>query len=116
MATYEFIDISASYHGNAISALMGYFTVLTAYFVVAYSVDASLNRKQVIAVTGLYFVMAAFLMWGTVTYFAAAREYQILSGQYAPPVSPVPIAIVALGLGILSGLQFMWDIRHPKTE
>jgi hypothetical protein len=116
MTVYEYVDLSASYHGIAVAALMGYFTVLSAYLVVAYSVGAALNRSQVIAITGLFLVMAAFMTLGTVLYFGAAREYRILSGEYLPPVSAAPIALFLLGLGILSGLKFMWDIRHPKTE
>ena len=79
MTTYEMIDISASYHGIALSAMMGYFTVVTAYFAAAYTVGASLNRSQVIAVNALFLVMSLLMTWGTVIYFmAAARPWWFL--------------------------------------
>ena len=116
MTAYEYADLSATYHGIALSSMMGYFTVLTAYFVAAYTAGAALNRSQVIAVNALFLVMAGLMTWGTVTYLVAARLHRVLSGEYVPPIAPAPFAAAIFGLGILMGLKFMWDIRHPKTE
>lgn len=116
MTTYEMIDISASYHGIALSAMMGYFTVVTAYFAAAYTVGASLNRSQVVAVNALFLVMSLLMTCGTVIYFMAAREYRLMSGQIAPPISPAPVAGIIFLIGIIVGLKFMWDIRHPKKN
>ena len=116
MTEYEMLDLSAAFADTAISALMGYFTVLSAYFVVAYVVGSALNRSQVIAVTGLFLVMACFMTWGSVSYFSQSYEYRVLAGAYIPPVAAYKIAIPLLMIGILSGLKFMWDVRHPKKE
>ena len=117
MTAYEYLDLAASYHDTAISALMGYFTVLTAYFVVAYAAGAAMKRDQVLAATGLFLVVASFLTWGVVGYWHAARELSLL-GDF-PFVSRVPahmIALPMLTIGIFSGLKFMWDVRRSKAE
>lgn len=69
MTEYELNDLGATYSDIAISALMGYFTVLSAYFIVAYAVGSALKRSQVIAVTGLFLVMALFMTWGRLVTF-----------------------------------------------
>lgn len=116
MTPYEYLDVSASYAETGGSALMSYFTVLTAYFIVAYVVGTSLNRSQVFAATGLFLMMELFTTWGTATYMYASREYRILAGEWVPPVAPHYIAIPLLVIGVISGLKFMWDVRHPKPD
>jgi len=116
MTEYELMDLSASFADTAVSALMGYCTVLTAYFIVAYAVGASLNRSQVIAVTGLFLVMALFMIWGTVAYFYTSYSYRLLAGRYFSPFPPYAVASPLLLLGVVAGLKFMWDVRHPKKE
>jgi hypothetical protein len=116
MTEYELMDLSTAYADTAISALMGYFTVLSAYFIVAYIVGSDLNRSQVIAVTGLFLVMAFFMVWGTSAYFLQSYEYRVLAGAFTAPVAAHTVAIPLLIIGVFSGLKFMWDVRHPKTE
>ena len=116
MTEYELDDLGATYSDIAISALMGYFTVLSAYFIVAYAVGSALKRSQVIAVTGLFLVMALFMTWGAVSYFWNSYNLRELAGSYVPPVAGWAIVLPLLLIGILSGLKFMWDVRHSKTE
>ena len=114
MTEYELLDLSAAYADTAVSALMGYFTVLSAYFIVAYVVGISLNRGQVIAVTGLFLIMALFMTWGSVSYFFESYRYRLLAGAYTPPIAAWQIGLPLLLVGLISGIKFMWDIRHPK--
>jgi hypothetical protein len=116
MTEYEYLDLAGTYGGLGVSALMGYFSVLSAYFIVAYVVGSFMTRAQVRAVTGLYLGMQLFLAWGTVTYFWGARGFRELSGEYQPPVAPHLIALPLLVIGVIAGLKFMRDVRHPKTE
>jgi hypothetical protein len=116
MTEYELMDLSAAFADTALSALMGYFTVLSAYFIVAYVAGSSLNRGQVIAVTGLFLVTASFMTWGAVSYFQQSHEYRVLAGAYTPDVAAYRVAIPLLVIGMLSGLKFMRDVRHPKKE
>jgi hypothetical protein len=116
MTPYEYLDVATSYSELANSSLMGYFSVLCAYFIAAYAVGASMTRNQVTAVTGLFLVMQLFMTWGAGSFFYAARVYRGLAGEWTPTVGPHYIAIPLLVLGVISGLKFMWDIRHTKTE
>jgi hypothetical protein len=116
MTEYELMDLSATFAGTAISGVMGYLTVLFAYFIVAYIVGASLNRSQVIAVNGLFLVTTLFMISGSASYFWTSYNYRVLAGAYAPPVAGYKILLPLLLIGVVLGLKFMWDIRHPKTE
>jgi len=116
MTPYEYVDLAASYQDLAVSTLMGYFSVLTAYFIAAYAIGTAMTRDQVLAVTGLFLIMQLFMTWGTYSFFRTGREFRELAGEYVPTVDPGWIAVPLLTIGVLSGLKFMWDIRHPKTE
>jgi hypothetical protein len=116
MTEYELMDLSSAFADTGISALMGYFTVLSAYFIVAYIVGISLNRGQVIAINGLFLVMALFMTWGCISYFFQSYHYRLLAGAYTPPIAAYQIGLPLLLVGVVSGLKFMWDVRHPKTE
>jgi hypothetical protein len=116
MTEYELMDLSVAFADAGISALMGYFTVLSAYFIVAYIVGHSLNRSQVIAVSGLFLVMALFMIWGATAYFYSSYNYRELAGAFIAPVAAYEVVLPLLLIGVVSGLKFMWDVRHPKTE
>ena len=116
MTPYEYVDLAASHHDIALSTMMGYFSVLTAYFVAAYAVGAAMSRNQVIAVTGLFLVMQLFMTWGTYAYFSIGREFRNLAGEFTPPINPALIALPLLSIGVILGLYFMWDVRHPKAK
>ena len=114
MTEYELMDLSAAFADTAVSALMGYFTVLSAYFIVAYAVGSSMNRSQVIAVNGLFLVMALFMILGNTSYFWTSYNYRQLAGTYTSPFPAYLVALPLLLIGVVLGLKFMWDIRHPK--
>jgi hypothetical protein len=38
------------------------------------------------------------------------------SGIIVSFVKPHQIALFLLIFGVIAGLKFMWDVRHPKTE
>lgn len=116
MTPYEYLDVSASYASIAIGIVMGYFSVLSAYFVVAYLVGNSLHKDQMLAITGMFLVMSLFLTWGCASYMYGSREYRVLAGEWTPPVGPHSIVVPLLFIGIISGLKFMWDVRHAKNE
>jgi hypothetical protein len=95
---------------------MGYFSVFTAYLVTAYVVGSDMTRYQVVAVTGLFLVMQLFLTWGVWVFFNTAREYRSLAGEYTVPIPPGNVALFLLSIGVIAGLKFMWDVKHPKAE
>jgi hypothetical protein len=119
MTQYEIIDAVGTYQGLAQSGLMNYFAILSSYLVVAYFAGASLSRHQVVIITGLYLVMQLFTTWGIFTFFIATRtlaETITAGGWQPPPIKPIYIAGPLLVFGIIAGLKFMWDVRHPKTD
>ena len=116
MTEYELMDLSANFAATGISAVMGFFTVLSAYFIVAYIVGASLDRGQVIAVSGLFLVMALVMTWGSTSYLFESYNYRVLAGAYTPPVAAYQATLPLLLICAVSGLKFMWDVRHPKQE
>ena len=119
MTQYEIIDAMGTFQGLAQGGLMNYFSILSAYLVVAYFAGTNLSRYQAVTVTGLYLVMQIFVTWGIFMYFNATRllaETVDVGGWEPPPIKPIYIAGPLLIFGIIAGLKFMWDIRHPKTE
>lgn len=74
------IDAAGTFHDIAISTLMAYFSVLSAYLLVAYLAGPGLTRLQTIVVTGLYLVMQLFmvghvgLLLGEVVHFRSRRR------------------------------------------
>ena len=121
MTEYELIDAVGTFHGLAISTLMAYFSVLSAYLLVGYLLGPNLSRQQTILITGLYLVMQLFMVWGAVSYFLLARLFMEQAGSVPPGiivsfVKPHQIVFFLLTIGVIAGLKFMWDVRHPETE
>ena len=119
MTQYEIIDAVGTFQGLAQAGLMNYFSILSAYLIVAYFVGTNLSRHQVLIITGLYLVMQTFETWGILTFFAATRslaETVTVGGWQPPPIKPSYVALPLLTIGIIAGLKFMWDVRHSKTK
>jgi hypothetical protein len=117
MTEYELADAAGTFFDIGISSLMGYFSVFTAYLITAYLVGSKLKKQQVLVITGLFLVMQFFLIWGAAGFFWQARIYM---DQIRPAalgnLKPHHVALFLLSTGVLAGLKFMWDVRHPKTE
>ena len=119
MTQYEIIDAMGTFQGLTQSGLMNYFTILSSYLIIAYFAGANLSRFQALTITGLYLAMQLFTTWGIVTFFVATRllaDTLSIGGWQPPPVKPVYVASPLLIIGIIAGLKFMWDVRHPKSE
>jgi hypothetical protein len=121
MTEYELFDAVGTFHGLAISTLMAYFSILSAYLLVGYLTGPNLSRQQTILITGLYLVMQLFMVWGAVSYFRLGAHFaeqagSMPSGIIVSFVKPHQIALFLLIFGVIAGLKFMWDVRHPKTE
>jgi hypothetical protein len=121
MTEYELIDAAGTFHELGMSTLMAYFSVLSAYLLVAYLSGPRLTRFQTAVVTGLYLVMQMFMVWGATSYFAQGRSFfeqakSVVAGDSIQFVKPHQLALILLSVGVVAGLKFMWDVRHPKTE
>lgn len=96
---------------------MGYFSIFTAYLVVAYLVGSKLDRQQVTVINGLFVIMQLLMIWGTAGFFWQARSYmdQVREAPLGA-IAPHHVALPLLSIGVIVGLKFMWDIRHPKAD
>lgn len=99
-----------------INSLMGYFSTVSAYLIVSYLVGKSLNRSQIILVSGLFCIMALYWTWGVVSFFYIAEDAQALAGEtrFIELIRPSLASIPVLLIGIVASLKFMWDVRRDK--
>jgi hypothetical protein len=125
MTEYEMMDLIGTFQTLAVTEIMAYFTVLSAYCIVAFMVGPKLSRAQVIMITGLYLIMSLFLVWATGSHLMGARSLvenvtMIAGNDFRSVIvtylKPHQVVIPLLLIGVVSGLKFMWDVRHPKTE
>lgn len=122
MTLYEVGDLINSTSSNVIAAQAIFYTTITAYLVVAYSVGKSLTTYQV-AFINLAFLIA--MTTGVMGVFANASliaEYnsirQGLIEQRVPEVFDRAWVITSAAVRvvmILGALVFMWQVRHPKA-
>ena len=125
MTEYEILDVLATVNGNAITATGVYFSVLTAYCLVAYAVGAQLTKYQV------SFINLIFLVYNLIAAFnisSMVNRQLVLSDKIAEisgstrlisdEGSALIIAVFVLlrVLLVVGALGFMWQVRHAKTE
>jgi len=117
MSEYELLDAAGTFFELGLVTLMGYFSVFTAYLVVAYLVGLKLSRQQVIVINGLFLIMQLLMIWGTAGFFWRARGCmdQVREAPLGA-IAAYHVVLPLLSIGVIVGLKFMWDIRHPKTE
>jgi len=118
LTKYELLDLAGTYHGLGTSAGMGYFSIVSAYLIVAFLAGDKLNRQQVIVISGLFVVMALNMTWAAGAYLYFGQGFVFQSGQEMPitVIQPHHVITPLLLIGIIAALKFMWDVRHPKTE
>ena len=122
MTEYQLVDVVASYNAISQSWVASYFTILTAYFVVAYSVGSRLTRFQAGVVSACFVVSGLMCTWAVKGALTRALEFATEARSLNPErgfaVTPALIwgSTVLLLLGVVVGLRFMWDVRHTKAQ
>lgn len=106
---------------NGVSVLTLYISVFTGYVVAAYGVGARLTSTQCIIATGAYIVFGGYTLWGSTIWINAAYRVAKELEDSRPELllidlNPAFVSFILLSAGILGGLKFMWDVRHPKAE
>jgi len=125
MTEAEALELAVMCVDVAISAFSLYVTVTFAYMTVSYLVGSRLSTFQALALSGLYVFTSGVLILTMylviVTYFElragvsggiAAMDNIPLWNEALWATYPTAASLV----GILVGLYFMWNVRHPKTE
>ena len=123
MTLYEVGDLINSTSSNIIAAQAIFFTTITAYLVVAYSVGKSLTTYQVAFINVAFLISMATGVMGVVANASLIAEYnsirQGLVGQRVPEVLDTAWVITFTAVRavlIFGALVFMWQVRHPRTE
>ncbi len=123
MSEAELLETVTNYHELAVSAMVFYLSIVTAYLVAAHLVGDELERPQVATITFLFVAFSSFATAGSVGYFWQAsyyfretQAYQIL--QLEELVSPHVLIGAAEVLGIFASLWFMRGVRlgRARTE
>lgn len=123
MTEFELIEVMDNFSTQMMMSTTLFFTLLSAYLITAYFVGTKLSKTQVVIVSAMYFVWAAFLPIGQYTYSlrnaAASAELYALGSVYAGATDDVIIAwstsfMILQYLALIASLYFMWRTRHPK--
>ena len=126
MNEHDAMEVLNGVVANTLSAQAIFFTVLTAYLAVAYTVGNKLTKYQV-AFVNLLFLIAYFnLTANQFTLLESATYYVQLvveaRAAIEDPISGVPSKVNMLMffsirlLMLVGATLFMWQVRHPKTE
>ena len=122
MTEAEYAEVIAAYSSNAGTFFATYLTVLSGYLITAFVAGSRLNTLQV-AILNIGFVVAVLAMiWAAYHAGMVQVYYTNLLLEMAPdsPQSGRDWVMATVGTlmfgGLLAGLVFMWNVRHPKTE
>jgi hypothetical protein len=127
MTEYEMGELLHNSFDTLWESSQMYFTLVSAYLVVAYLVGNKLTRKQYWIINTLYL----FWVFGVIqTQFVAgigaiklagniANQGKILMGQYANGIVMefgIFSFTVVMICGVFASLYFMWTVRHPNAS
>ena len=125
MTEYEIMDLAETINGNSITATGVYFSILTAYLLVAYFAGDKLTKYQV-AFINLVFIfynlVAAINLFSMVRVRLDLSERLLeMSGEarlFSHEAGIVIISVFVLMrlMLVLGALVFMWQVRHPKAD
>ena len=112
--TYEKMNVDASI----------YFTLVSAYLVVAFLVGSHLTRIQLFIVSTLYILWSLGIINSLYIGLRAAERLEggLIEMESRYYVDDGSTAFWVFGFmliqvtGIFASLYFMWSVRHPKTE
>jgi hypothetical protein len=127
MTEYEMGELLHNSFDTLWESSQMYFTLVSAYLVVAYLVGDKLTRKQYWIINVLYFLWVFGLIQtqfvsgiGAIRLAAnIADQGNILVGQYANGFLMefgIFSFTVVMICGVFASLFFMWTIRHPKES
>ena len=122
MTEAELGELIVSYSGLVATYLTTYLTVVSGYLITAYIAGKRFSTSQVTLLSCLFVVATAML---TMAVFASSLRWlsyieklkQLVPDESYPMNLPFAYIVCFICIaGILAGLKFMWDVRHPKTE
>ncbi len=126
MTEFELGEMLHNNYEGLWQAAQMYFTLVSAYLVVAYLIGAKLGKGQNAVITGLYLVWIAGVIQAQ--YTTSTQTMRISDQLLSMGSTILPYAaksqtqagiysfIVVQVLGVVASLWFMWSVRHPKTQ
>lgn len=127
MTEYEMGELLYNTYDTLWETSQMYFTLVSAYLVVAWLVGKKLTRGQYVIVTALYLFWVAGIIQTQV--FTGLSTLQLASsiasqgdlllkgyGSGTPMIIGIYSFTVVMVCGVFASLYFMWSVRHQKTD
>jgi len=120
MTEYEMADLLTSTTHASVDGFSAYVSLMVAYLVATYLVGQKLTNLQMAIISILYVVTASLMVWAVYSYMSRAipiadkLEAMNPGTHYGAQPMARNILAIAMSLGILACLRFMWDRRHSK--
>jgi len=123
MTGYEYLDGAQSNYSNALNMGIFLFTLVSGYFLVAYSVGKKFSRFQIFIINSHYLMGAAFLIVSTWGFMESASELSRMHLELVPerewgggsPAATLA-SVIMQAILVFGSIWFMWDVRHRKSE
>ena len=126
MTEYELGEMLYNTYDGLWQGSQMYFTLVSAYLIVAYLVGAKLNRAQNAIVTGLYCVWTIGLiqsqystsvqMIGITDQLLSSNSSFLSNDVGAQTQAGVYTFLIVQMLGLVASLYFMWSVRRADIE
>ena len=123
MTEYEILDLVGAESAQSATQFTLYLSVLFAYLVTAYFIGDRLPRPQLFLLSALYVFVNLAQAWGMVLTMNRVSELLERKAGISPLtdwekgyVTYGNFWAIAMTMGLLASLYFMWSVRHPKTE
>ena len=123
MTEYEILDLVGGESAQSATQFTLYLSVLFAYLVTAYFVGDKLTRLQALLLSGLYVFVNLAQAWGMTLTMIRVGELMKRKAELSPLtewekgyVGYGNIWAIAMVIGVLASLYFMWNVRHPKAK
>ena len=123
MTEYELLDLIASGTDQMADMFSLYLTVLSAYLIVAYIIGSKLSLSQFTGLTILFLFASGGQTLGIYQngvhigeLFRRKQEITPLTPYEAQYVVNTNAWVIAMSVGILVAVAFMWQVRHPRLK
>ena len=123
MTEYEILDLVGGESAQSATQFTLYLSVLFAYLVTAYFVGDKLTRLQALLLSGLYVFVNLAQAWGMTLTMSRVGELMERKAELSPLtewekgyVGYGNVWAIAMVIGVLASLYFMWNVRHPKAK
>lgn len=123
MTEYEILDLISNDSEQMAIQFSIYLSVMSGYLLVAYFAGEKLTTVQVLILSGLFLFATVAEVWGFHLTLSHIGELLAKKAELGPlsayeegiDDNGYPWAI-AMSIGIIAALYFMWSVRHPRLE